>query len=126
MNDALMLDLRRFVEVRGVTFSEARGHGALSVVRGNISLSILVPRNASEWFIEVSDSSSGTRIEDWCEYAGHESTPPEELSANMRVDVLNFVRALLARPLRFGEGGRVLQWNAGEAWLQAVPLVGAV
>lgn len=123
MNLHLISDLGRFVDGRGVILSEAPGHVELQIVRSEISLSVLVPRAVLEWWVEVKDASNEKRIADWCDYAGYDATTKQELSEDMRNDVLRFVENILARPLRLVENGRKLQWHVGRHWLQAVPLV---
>lgn len=122
INGHLISDLHRFVDERGVTLSEAPGHVKLNIVRSGISLYVLIPRDVLEWWVEVSDTASGAMVEDWCDYAGYDATPARALSEDMRSDVLSFVESAVARPLRMVANGRVLEWNVGGDWLQAVPL----
>ena len=123
MNEHLIADLGRFVDDRHVTMSEAPGHVELGIVRLDVSLSILIPRVVLEWWVEVSDASSGVKITDWCDYAGYDATADQELSEDMRTDVVRFIENVLARPLRVTENGRILEWHVAEGWRQAVPLV---
>ena len=123
MNEHLIADLGRFVDERQVTMSETPGHVTLNIVRSDVSLSILIPRVVLEWWVEVSDSSNGMKIQDWCDYAGYDATADQELSEDMRTDVVRFIENVLARPLRVTGNGRILEWHVGEDWLQAVPLV---
>jgi hypothetical protein len=120
MNEHLIADLGRFVDERHVTMSETPGHVLLNIVRCDVSLSILIPRGVLEWWVEVNDAASGTKIKDWCDYAGYDAAAGQELSEDMRIDVLRFIENVLARPLRVG---LVLEWHVGKDWLQAVPLV---
>lgn len=123
MNEHLIADLNRFVDDRGVTLSEAPGHVRLNVVRSEVSVSILIPRGVLEWWVEITDGSTGKKIEDWYDYAGYDATARRELSENMRADVVRFIENVLARPLRFAESRRILQWHVGKSWFQAVPFV---
>lgn len=123
MNEHLIADLGRFVDDRHVTMSETPGHVTLAIVRLNVSLSILIPRGVLEWWVDVSDASSGMKIQDWCDYAGHAATADRELSEDMRTDVVRFIENVLARPLRVTANGRVLEWHVADGWRQAVPLV---
>lgn len=120
LNGHLIADLHRFVDERDVTLAEAPGHVKLNIVRSGISLSVLVPRDVLEWWVEVSDTANGAKIEDWCDYAGYDATPARALSEAMRADVLSFVENAVARPLRIVAGA--LEWNVGGDWLRAVPL----
>lgn len=123
MNEHLISDLGRFVDERDVTMSETPGHVRLNIVRSDVSLSILIPRGVLEWWVEVNDISSGRKIEDWCDYAGYDAASGQELSEDMRADVMRFIENALARPLRVAVNGRILEWHVGKDWLQAVPLV---
>jgi hypothetical protein len=75
--------------------------------------------------VEVNDGSSGRKIEDWCDYAGYDAAAEQELSEDMRTDVMRFIENVLVRPLRVAVNGRTLEWHVGKDWLQAVPLVPA-
>ena len=124
MNEHLISDLGRFVDERGVTVSETPGHVRLNVVRSSVSVSLLIPRGVLEWWVEVNDIASGKKIEDWCDYAGYVAASEEgELTEDMRIDVLRFIENVVSRPLRTAANGRILEWNVGGDWLQAVPLV---
>ena len=122
MNEHLISDLGRFVDGRGVTISETLGHVRLHIVRSQVSLSVLIPRGVLEWWVEVHITSSGKKVEDWCDYAGYDATQKQELSEDMRTDVVRFIENVLARPLRIAGNGRVLEWHVGKDWLRAVPL----
>jgi len=122
VNEHLIADLGRFVDDRHVTLSETPGHVELSITRLNVLLSILIPRTVLEWWVEVSDVSSGMKIKDWCDYAGYDATAEQELSENMRTDVVSFIENALARPLRIAENSRILEWHVADGWRQAVPL----
>lgn len=123
MNEHLISDLSRFVDERGVTMSETTGHVALSIVRHEVSLSVLIPKLVLEWWVEVNDPSSGKKVVDWCDYAGYDASTEQELSEDMRTDVVRFIENVVARPLRVAENGSILQWHSGGDWFQAVPLV---
>ena len=123
MNEHLISDLSRFVDERGVTMSETTGHVALSIVRHEVTLSVLIPKLVLEWWVEVNDSSSGKKVVDWCDYAGYDASTEQELSEDMRTDVLRFIENVVARPLRVAQNGSILQWHSGGDWFQAVPLV---
>lgn len=122
MNEHLISDLGRFVDERGVTMSETAGHVRLNIDRFEVALSILIPRGVLEWWVEVNDRLSGQRFEDWCDYVSYDAASGQALSEDMRADVVYFIENAVARPLRV-VGGRVLQWNVGGDWLQAVPLL---
>jgi hypothetical protein len=123
MNEHLIADLHRFVDERDVTLLEAPGHVTLNIVRLGVSLSVLIPRYVLEWWVEVKDTPSGATAEDWCDYPSYDADSERESSEDMRADVLSFVENAVARPLRSAAAGRILEWNVGGEWLQAVPLV---
>ncbi len=123
MNEHLIADLGRFVDERGITMSEAPGHVLVHIDRFEVSLSILIPRAVLEWWVEVDDRATGGKFQDWCDYQGYDASSVQELSEDMRADVVRFIENVVARPLRVVANGRVLQWNVGGDWCQAVPLV---
>jgi hypothetical protein len=123
MNESLISDLGRFVDGLGVTMSETARHVQLNIACSDVSLSILIPRGVLEWWVELNDMPGGKKVEDWCDYAGYDATPEQQLSEDMRTDVLRFIENVLRRPLRIAENGRVLEWQVSGAWRQAVPLV---
>jgi hypothetical protein len=123
MNEHLISDLSRFVDERGVTMSETTGHVELSIVRSEVTLSVLIPKLVLEWWVEVNDPSSGKKVVDWCDYVGYDASTEQELSEDMRADVLRFIENVVARPVRIAEDGRILQWHIGGHWIQVVPLV---
>ena len=123
MNEHLIADLGRFVDERGVTISETPGHVRLNVVRSSVSVSLLIPKGVLEWWVEVNDAAGGRKIEDWYDYAGYVAAEERELTEGMRIDVLRCIENVVSRPLRTAANGRILEWNVGGVWLQAVPLV---
>ena len=122
MNEHLIADLSRFVDGRGITLSEKAGHIELSIVRAEVSVSVIVPKLVLEWWVEVNDAFSGKKVVDWCDYAGYDASTQQELAEDMRADVMRFVENVVARPLRVVENGRILQWRIAGDWFQAVPL----
>jgi hypothetical protein len=88
-------------------------HDALEVV-------VTVPKAVREWFVEATDTSTGARTEDWCDYDGYDSPSPDK---DMADDVSRFVDRLLGSELKFETGPRNrLLWKASGSWRQAVPL----
>ncbi|SRR5690606_8941217 len=122
MNEHLIADLGRFVDERDVTMSETPGHVLVNIDRFEVSLSILIPRSVLEWWVEVDDRVRGEKFQDWCDYEGYDAMSAQELAEDMRADVVRFIENAVSRPLRVVANGRVLQWNVGGDWLQAVPL----
>jgi hypothetical protein len=88
-------------------------HEALEVV-------VTVPKSVREWFVEATDSSTGARTEDWCDYDGYDTASTDQ---NMADDVSRFVDRLLSSELKLETGRRNrLLWKASGGWQQAVPL----
>lgn len=97
----------------------------LSLRQTGLIVTVTVPLAVLEWFVDVSDCTSGARVQDWCDYEGYDSTPREELDRDMAEDLDEFVGQLLRRDLRIGsrERSRIsLEWRDGGTWKQAVPL----
>jgi hypothetical protein len=122
MNEHLIADLGRFVDGQSVTLWETPGHVTVRIVRSEVSLSVLIPRAVLEWWVEVTDASTEKKVEDWRDYSDYAAAPEGELSEDMRTDVVSFIENVVARPLRFAENRRILQWHVGKEWVQAVPL----
>lgn len=123
MNEHLIADLGRFVDEHRVTMSETPGHVRLNIDRFDVSLSVLIPRSVLEWWVEVNDRISGKKFEDWCDYACYDAASAQDVAEDMRADVVRFIENVVARPLRIVANGRILEWNAGGDWFQAVPLL---
>jgi hypothetical protein len=100
----------------------------LHVRHDELEVVVTVPKAVREWFVEVTDTATGTRAEDWCDYDGYDATPTERLDQDMADDVAHFVQTLLSSELRFEVASRAkLLWKVANAWQQAVPLdAGAV
>jgi len=94
----------------------------LHVRQDSIEVVVTVPKSVHEWFVEATDASTGTRVEDWSDYDGYDSSSAETLDAEMAEDVSRFVKRLLAGELRLEAGHRAkLLWKTAGAWQQAVP-----
>jgi hypothetical protein len=95
----------------------------LLVKQGALEVVVTVPVATREWFVEASDTSTGTRTEDWCDYDGYDSSSPEHLDQDMAEDVSRFVQRLLGSELKLDPGKRSrLLWKLSGTWQQAVPL----
>jgi hypothetical protein len=98
---------------------------ALSLHRPGLQVTVTVPISVLEWSVEASDRASGAHVEDWCEYAGDDSTSLQKLDRNMADDVEKFVGRLLLGELRLADRGSsriALEWKVDGVWEQAVPL----
>ena len=118
--------LQQFEQRPGVSVTPKGQATELTLVRGAIEVRVLVPEGVLEWFVEAEDRNSGTRISDWCDYAGYDDTPPAQLQADMAADVAAFVDASIQRDLRYSQdskGGGRFEWLVEGNWQQAVPLV---
>jgi hypothetical protein len=123
MNSALISDLQRFEGHGGVEISEGVEHVQLLIKRSDLSVSLTIPRTVLEWFVDVHDRDGVRLIQDWVDYAGYDATPESRLAEDMRREVSAFVKRLLDRNLRLTNGGRRLEWQTGDRWLQAIPFV---
>jgi hypothetical protein len=98
----------------------------LSLHRSSVHVAVAVPVTVLEWFVAASGGSSGESVEDWCDYEGYDSTPAEQLDRDMADDVEKFVGRLLRSELRIDRRGSskvALEWQNGDVWEQAIPLV---
>jgi len=118
--------LRQFEGRPGVGF-ELRSHAlTLTVSKGDIRVSVVVPESVLEWFVDVERSESGSRATDWVDYEGYgDDTDPE---GTMAEEVAYFVNQLIERNLRYTEDAKrpargVLEWHVNGQWHQAVPFV---
>jgi hypothetical protein len=123
MNSALISDLQRFANHPGVTISEAAEDVQLRIERPGLSVSLVIPKSVLEFFVDVHDAGGARLIQDWLDYAGYDETPESQLAEEMRAEVLTFIGRLVQRELRLARGGRCLEWQSGERWVQAVPYV---
>jgi hypothetical protein len=98
----------------------------LSVHRGTLQVTVIVPIAVFEWSVEASNRSSGASIEDWCDYEGYDRTPAEQIDLDMSADVEKFVELLLRCELRLDARNRskvALEWKVGDSWKQAIPMI---
>jgi hypothetical protein len=123
MNGALIADMLRFDGQPGVTITSSAERMELRIARSGMIVSIVVPRAALEFFIEVRNERGVRLIEDWLDYAGFDARPEDQLAEEMRAEVLQFAERLMSRSLRLAPADGSLEWQSGERWLQAVPFV---
>jgi hypothetical protein len=73
------------------------------------------PRTVLEWFVTVA-ADDPRAVEDWCDYAGYDATPYDDLQRELVKDVTTFLDRIRARPLRLTRRGRctVLEWRGGD------------
>lgn len=121
INNALIADLHRFAGRPGVEIAEHVQHVQVGIQRSGFAITVVVPRSALEFFIEVTGGKH--KIEDWLDYSGYDATPEHLLAEEMRAEVLQFVERIASRNLRMADEDRRLEWQVGERWLQAVPFV---
>ena len=123
INAGLIAKLRRVASDTGATFTENDEEVRVRATRSGLAVTIVIPRSALEFFIEVAGADGVCRIKDWLDYAGYDATPESQLAEEMGADVIQFVSRVLGRELRIPAGSRTLEWYAGDRWLQAVPVV---
>ena len=95
----------------------------LTLQRDSIRVTVTVPLLVREWFVDVSEASTGAKIHDYCDYDGYDEIDLGKLDADMARDVEEFVEKLLQRDLRMAADGKRLEWAVSESWQQAVPFV---
>jgi hypothetical protein len=110
----------------GVRVHEKGESVEVSIHRAGLHVTVTVPTAVLEWTVEATDRGTGASVEDWCDYAGYDATPGEQLDVAMADDVEKFVAQLLRSELRISKRDAskiALEWKVGEAWEQAVPLL---
>ena len=120
--------LRQFEGSPGVSLASRGEALELKFARGDIEVKVLVPESVLEWFVDVEQPSSGSRVSDWCDYEGYGSTPSAKLEADMAEEVAAFVNQLIERDLRYVQDSKrstsgVLEWLIDGQWEQALPFV---
>jgi hypothetical protein len=94
--------------------------------RGGVTVSITLPNDVQEWFVDVGDSTTGAKARDWYDYSGYDQRGSEELDRDMAQDLRAFVENVLKNPLRMRIVDRekahaILEWQVDGAWKAAVP-----
>jgi len=116
------IDAVRVAAARGESeFVEREDSVALLHRRDEILVTVTVPRDVLEWFVEVSDEYRS--VSDWWDYKGYDDTPSDELEHAMATDLASFIDRLESRPLRVRghKKALVLGWKARKKWKIAVP-----
>lgn len=120
--------IQQYAGVPGVSLA-AKGKAAeLVVLRNDVEVRVLVPENVLEWFVDVEQRGSGSRVSDWCDYEGYGGSPTPALEDCMAEDVAAFVNQLIERELRYvldenrPTRGR-LEWYVDGQWHQAIPFL---
>jgi hypothetical protein len=117
--------LQSLKQSSGVTVAKRGEALELCVVRGDIRVTVTVPFNVREWFVDVVGPAMTAKIDDWCDYDGYDDSSAESLDSDMANDVMKFVDRLLKRELRIADG-ESLEWLVNNDWHRAVPLGDAV
>jgi len=104
------------------------GQNAVDLVmrRADLIITITVPREIEEWYVDVQDPGTGLNAQDWYDYAGYESGGSQDLDREMADDLKSFIENLVGRPVRMrgakaGNSRGILEWQVGGAWTGAVP-----
>lgn len=116
--------VRKFAHLAGVSLDEGPATLVLRVTRNDVVVTLTVPRDVLEWFVNVADAV-GEVTSDWCDYEGYDDTPRELLHEEMATDVEQFLLAITSRPIRtVREPGAKprLEWFHETRWCGAVPL----
>lgn len=90
----------------------------------NLSVELTVPTNCGEWFVEVSDKSTGTLL--WSDQAevyssvlGVTAETAGELQKLREEGISQFVRQMLTLQLRVAEGGQEVSARAQQSTKQS-------
>jgi hypothetical protein len=127
-NDKIIRSLRQFEGRPGVTVA-LRGEALeVTLLRSDIEVRVVVPKDALEWFVDVEHRASQSRAKDWCDYEGYDDAPRFELENEMAADVTNFLAQAIERDLRYVQDSRdpargILEWLVDGGWRQAIPFV---
>lgn len=94
--------------------------------RIGLTISITLPKEVQEWFVDVEDASAGLKAHDWYDYSGYDSRESEELDHEMAEDLKSFVENVSTNPLRMrirdrNKADTVLEWQVNGTWKGAVP-----
>lgn len=122
MNSELISDLRQLQAHASIRITDEREAILCQLQREAVDVTLTIPHHLLEWFIDARQAGGPQHVQDWCDYAGYDDSPTEQLAQEMKAEVLAFIHAALSRPLRFAADGKSLQWAVHEQWLQAVPL----
>jgi hypothetical protein len=117
--------VRKFARVAGASLDEGPAALVLRVTRNDVIVTLTVPRDVLEWFVDVADAA-GVVTSDWCDYEGYDDTPRELLHNDMATDVEQFLVAITSRPIRIVRAARAkprLEWFHETRWCGAVPSV---
>jgi hypothetical protein len=107
---------------------EGKSSIELVLQNGDLTISVTVPLEVYEWYVDVKDTSTALESYDWYDYAGYESNRGEELDRAMAQDLTQFLENILVRPLRMRASGNkshaALDWWVQDSWKQCVPATG--
>lgn len=122
INAELISHLRQLEMDNDVRITDERAAVLCRLRSGAVEVTLTIPHQVLEWWIEARQAGERHHVQDWCDYAGYDDSSEELLAKEMKADVLAFVDAAMSRPLRFAADGKSLQWTVHGQWLQAVPL----
>jgi hypothetical protein len=107
---------------------EGKSSIELVLRKGALTISVMVPLEVYEWYVDVKETSTALQSHDWYDYAGYESNRGEDLDRAMAQDLTQFLENILVRPLRMRESGNeahaALDWWVQNSWRQCVPATG--
>ena len=98
----------------------------LVVRRNGLVITITVPHEVFEWFVDVEDRAAGLKAHDWYDYARYESGRASNFDREMAADLRSFIENIAERPLRMidadpRKSSGVLEWQQDGTWAAAVP-----
>src|SRR4051812_42763284 len=86
-------------------FIEGASSIELALRKPPLTISITVPLEVFEWYVDVTEPSTRLEAHDWYDYAGYESKRDEDLDREMAQDLAEFLGNILERPLRMRASG---------------------
>jgi hypothetical protein len=106
---------------------EGRNAIELVVRKTNLRITITVPIDVHEWYVDVKEGGTALEARDWYDYAGYESSDDKDLDRDMAEDLRLFLENISANPLRMRNADpkkrhvAILEWQVDGSWQQAVP-----
>jgi hypothetical protein len=113
-------------KIENCRFVEGQNAVELVIRRAGLIITITVPREIEEWYVDVEDPGTGLKARDWYDYAGYESVGNKDFDRDMAEDLKSFIENLVGRPLRMRDANTrksrgVLEWQLDGTWTGAVP-----
>lgn len=126
--------LNKLSDEHGLALQAVGDAQVLQFQKNGIDVTVTVPFDVLEWFIDASEVGSVAATDWWCDYSGYDDTPHEGLASTMSSDIEELVSGLLVRRLRlfrppaslFSKIQHLparyrLEWWIDERWEEALP-----